>query len=46
MKKIIDPDLASLQDIQAEVAAQTGFEIFAHRLDFFGICSDCRNKGQ
>ena len=40
-KKIIDPDLATLKDMTAEVADETGFKILTHRLDFFGICSDC-----
>ena len=43
-KKIIDPDLSSLKDMTKEVAAETGFEIVTHRLDFFGICPECRNK--
>jgi Fur family peroxide stress response transcriptional regulator len=43
-KKIIDPDLASLEDIKEEVTVKTGFEIITHRLDFFGICRECLNK--
>ena len=43
-KKIIDPDLASLKDMTAAVADETGFKILAHRLDFFGICRDCIDK--
>jgi Fur family peroxide stress response transcriptional regulator len=43
-KKIIDADLGSLKDITAEAADQTGFDILSHRLDFFGICSDCKTK--
>ena len=41
-KKIIDPDLSSLKDMTKEVAEETGFQIITHRLDFFGICRDCR----
>jgi len=40
-KKIVDPDLDSLDEIQKEVASETNFTILNHRLDFFGICSDC-----
>ncbi len=40
-KKIVDPDLDSLDDMKKEVAMETGFKILTHRLDFFGICSDC-----
>jgi Fur family transcriptional regulator, peroxide stress response regulator len=39
--KIIDPDLAGLANMAKEVADETGFEILTHRLDFFGICSNC-----
>jgi Fur family transcriptional regulator, peroxide stress response regulator len=42
-KKIIDPDLDSLKDMTAEIAAETGFKILTHRLDFFGYCRDCMN---
>jgi Fur family peroxide stress response transcriptional regulator len=41
-RKIIDPDLDSLTDMTKEVADETGFEILTHRLDFFGICCDCK----
>ena len=43
-KKIIDPDLGSLKDITAKAADQTGFDILSHRLDFFGICGDCKKE--
>lgn len=39
---IIDPDLESLHDMTAEVSKETGFKITNHRLDFFGICSECQ----
>ena len=40
-KKIVDPDLDSLDKMQKEVASETHFKILNHRLDFFGICSNC-----
>jgi Fur family peroxide stress response transcriptional regulator len=40
-KKIVDPDLDSLDNMRKEVAAETEFKILNHRLDFFGICSNC-----
>jgi Fur family peroxide stress response transcriptional regulator len=40
-KKIVDPNLVSLDKIKKEIAEETRFEILNHRLDFFGICSDC-----
>jgi len=41
-KKIVDPDLDSLDDMKNEVAKETDFKILNHRLDFFGICSNCQ----
>ncbi|MCU0599885.1 MAG: transcriptional repressor [Desulfobacterales bacterium] len=43
-KKVIDPDLDSLKDMTSEIAAETGFKIVTHRLDFFGFCQDCMNQ--
>ncbi len=43
-KKIFDPDLDSLDEMQKEVESETNFKILYHRLDFFGICSSCRNN--
>lgn len=43
-RKIIDPDLDTLKNLEAEVAKETGFEIRTHRLDFFGVCEDCCKK--
>ena len=40
-KKIVDPDLESLDEMKKEVALETHFKILSHRLDFFGLCSDC-----
>jgi len=40
-KKIVDPDLDSLDEMKKEVALETNFKILNHRLDFFGICSKC-----
>jgi len=44
-KTVIDPDLSSLDDLTREVIEETGFEIVTHRLDFFGVCRECRGKG-
>lgn len=40
-KKIVDPDLDSLEKMKKEVASETNFKILSHRLDFFGICGKC-----
>jgi Fur family peroxide stress response transcriptional regulator len=45
-KKIVDPDLDSLSDIEKEVASETDFKILKYRLDFFGICRNCLSKQQ
>jgi Fur family peroxide stress response transcriptional regulator len=41
-KKIIDPDLSMLQNLTREIVQETGFQIFTHRMDFFGICPECQ----
>ena len=41
-KKISDPELQSLENLTREAEQKTGFDILSHRLDFFGICPDCR----
>jgi Fur family transcriptional regulator, peroxide stress response regulator len=41
-KKIVDPDLDSLDLMKKELALETDFKILSHRLDFFGICGNCR----
>lgn len=43
-KKIVDPDLDSLDNMTKEVTKETNFKILNHRLDFFGICSNCLPK--
>ena len=40
-RKIVDPDLDSLDELNEEVASETNFKILNYRLDFFGICSSC-----
>ena len=41
-RKIIDPDLSSLEDMAKEVTRETGFQIHTHRVDFFGLCRECQ----
>ena len=40
-KKIVDPELDSMDKMKEEIALETNFKILSSRLDFFGICSDC-----
>jgi Fur family peroxide stress response transcriptional regulator len=41
-RKIVDPDLSSLEDMAKEVTQETGFQIHTHRVDFFGLCRECQ----
>ena len=41
---IIDIDDASLETLAGEVAEKTGYKITNYRLDFFGVCPNCRQK--
>jgi Fur family transcriptional regulator, peroxide stress response regulator len=41
-KKIIDPELVSIEKLSKEMSRKTGYKIFHHRLDFFGLCPDCQ----
>ncbi|MFK5952845.1 MAG: transcriptional repressor [Desulfobacterium sp.] len=43
-KKVVDSNLGSLDDLKDQVAIETNFKILNHRLDFFGICSNCMAK--
>lgn len=43
--EIVDPSLLDLDEITSKMMAETGFKIVAHRLDFYGICPDCQEKG-
>jgi Fur family peroxide stress response transcriptional regulator len=44
-KKIVDPEIDALTEMSSEISQKTGYEIVNHRLDFFGICPKCREKG-
>jgi Fur family transcriptional regulator, peroxide stress response regulator len=41
-KKITDPDLINLDDLSEKMSRKTGYRIFSHRLDFFGLCPECQ----
>jgi Fur family peroxide stress response transcriptional regulator len=43
-KTIVDPDMATVEDLSKEIARKTGYEILNHRLDFFGICPRCQEN--
>ncbi len=41
-KKIVDLEPDSMTGLLESVQQATGFEIMTHRLDFFGLCRECR----
>ena len=43
-RKILDPEIASLDEISEEMKQKTGYTISSHRLDFFGLCPECQRK--
>ena len=45
-KRIMDPDMASVEDLSKELARKTGYEILNHRLDFFGVCPRCQENSK
>ncbi len=42
--KIIDLDIMNLDKLTSEAVKETGFKILSHRLDFFGLCPECKKK--
>jgi Fur family transcriptional regulator, peroxide stress response regulator len=43
-KKILDPEISSVDTLSEEMKQKTGFFISSHRLDFFGLCLECQQK--
>lgn len=43
-KRIVDPELSSLADLTRALANDTGYHILSHRLDFYGVCPNCRHN--
>ena len=43
-KKIMDPELNNLDELSEEMSRKTGYKIFHHRLDFFGLCPECQKQ--
>jgi len=43
-KKIMDPELMNIDALSEEMSRKTGYKIFHHRLDFFGLCPDCQKN--
>ena len=34
-----------MTELEARLAAETGFAIYGHHLEVYGICAECRAKG-
>ena len=43
-KKILDPDIPTLNELPQDLAQKTGYSIINHRLDFFGVCPQCQGE--
>jgi Fur family peroxide stress response transcriptional regulator len=43
-KKILDPELINIDALTEEMSRKTGYKIFYHELEFFGLCPDCQQK--
>ena len=43
-RKIVDPDVDMADTLIRQVSEQSGYAILSHRLDFFGLCPECRNR--
>ncbi len=42
--KIIDLDTADLDGLKQDIARAWDFRVLSHRLDFFGVCSECQRR--
>lgn len=43
-KKIMDPELINIDALTEEMSRKTGYKIFYHELEFFGLCPECQRK--
>ena len=43
-RKIMDPELSSIDHLNEEITEKTGYTIEHHRLDFFGLCPACQAR--
>jgi Fur family transcriptional regulator, peroxide stress response regulator len=45
-RTIMDPEVRPIDGLAEEVARRTGYQVLGHRLDFYGLCPDCRDGAQ
>ena len=43
--EIRDLEVSALDEIVHQVSEEVGYRIVSHRLDFYGICSECQGSG-
>lgn len=43
-RKIMDPELINIDALTEEMSQKTGYKIFYHELEFFGLCPVCQQK--
>lgn len=43
-RKIMDPELINIDALTEEMSRKTGYKIFYHELEFFGLCPECQQK--
>lgn len=44
-RRIIDPEIDSVERMADEVAGKYGYNIISQRMDFFGLCPQCQEEG-
>lgn len=44
-RRIMDPELSSIDHLSEEMIRKTGYTIHSLRLDFFGLCPACQARG-
>jgi Fur family peroxide stress response transcriptional regulator len=45
-RRIIDADLEPLSHLTESLSRSTGFQILSHRVDFYGVCPECRQTAE
>ena len=45
-KKIMDPELMNIDALTEEMSRKTGYKIFYHELEFFGLCPECQREAE